>query len=155
MSYAYAKALAGSDANVFANSGFGPVNGWCTAVHPPFSVGSNIGASTTHRNSHAPSAIKLQRLPISRRTAPRSERDDERSPAAKKIASPGFAPAAATIPAVSFSEIFFETGPPRVPSSFTRMYARPFAPRAFAQSCQASSSRRGDDAPPGITTLPT
>jgi hypothetical protein len=42
-----------------------------------------------------------------------------RSPAAKKIASPDFAPAAAAIPAASDSERFFATGPPKVPSSLT------------------------------------
>ena len=47
--------------------------------------------------------------------------DAVRSPAAKKIASPELAPAAFTTPAVSFSERFFETGPPKVPSSLTRM----------------------------------
>ena len=51
--------------------------------------------------------------------------------------------------------MFFDTGPPRVPSALTIMYAMPFAPRALAQSCHASSSRRGESAPPGMTTAPT
>ena len=121
MSYANANAAAGFDLNVSLNSGFGPVNGWCTALHPPISVASNIGASTTHKNFHLSSGIKPQRFPISNRTAPSKVSEAFASPAAKKIASPNLAPAAFTIPAVSISEIFFTTGPPRVPSSFTRM----------------------------------
>jgi len=114
-----------------------------------------MGASTTHKNSQAPWLIRLQRRPISKRAAPRSCCDAARSPAAKKIASPGLAPTSAAIPAFSSSEMFFATGPPSDPSLLTRIYAMPFAPLAFAQSCQASSSRRGESAPPGITTAPT
>ena len=40
-----------------------------------------------------------------------------RSPAAKKIASPGFAPTSPATPAFSCSEMFLATGPPGVPSS--------------------------------------
>ena len=99
--------------------------------------------------------MRLHRLPISSRAAPNNCCDAARSPAAKKIASPTFAPTAATIPACSASEIFLETGPPSVPSALTKMYAMPFAPRALAQSCQASSSRLGESAPPGMMTAPT
>ena len=76
-------------------------------------------------------------------------------PAAKKIASPFLAPTFAAIPALSVSERFLATGPDNVPSAPTKMYASPLAPRALAQSCQASNSRRGESAPPGITTAPT
>ena len=76
-------------------------------------------------------------------------------PAAKKIASPFFAPTVLAIAALSFSERFFATGPARVPSACTSMYANPFAPLAFAQSCQASRSLLAELAPPGMTTAPT
>ena len=52
--------------------------------------------------------MRLQRLPISSRTAPRRFNDAVRSPAAKNIASPAFALAAAIIPVLSFSDRFFD-----------------------------------------------
>ena len=72
------------DAPMFEETDAG---GW-TAVHPPASVSSNIGASTTQRNSQESSLISSQRLPISNRAAPSSCCEATLSPAAKKIASP-------------------------------------------------------------------
>ena len=65
--------------------------------------------------------MRLQRLPISRRTAPRRLSEAVRSPAAKKIASPGFAPTCAAMFAASLSLKFLATGPPSVPSVATRI----------------------------------
>ena len=66
-------------------------------------------------------SIKLQRFPISRRTAPSKLRDAVRSPAAKKIASPGLAPTCEAIPEASSSDKFLATGPPSVPSGATKI----------------------------------
>src|ERR1035437_11079048 len=81
------------------NSGLGEVNAWCTAVQAPAPtatspeataslVGSNSGASSTHRNDQADSSISAHRLPISERAAPSRAREDLVGPAAKKMASP-------------------------------------------------------------------
>ena len=59
------------------------------------------------------------------------------------------------MPSCSACVKFLATGPPRVPSAATKIYASPLAPRALAQSCHASNSRRGESAPPGINAAPT
>ncbi len=144
----------------------GEVNAWCTAVQAPeptatspaataSPAGSNIGASTTHTNANASWSIRPRRSAISSRAAPRSARELLASPAAKNTQSPGSAPTFAASPAFSSSEMFLETGPVRLPSSWTSTYARPLAPRCLAHSCQPSSVRRGWEAPPFITTAPT
>ncbi len=78
-----------------------------------------MGASTTHRNDHCDSSMRAQRRPISRRAAPSRSREADLAPAAKKIASPGFAPTFSASPDSSASDRFLATGPPSVPSSCT------------------------------------
>src|SRR5581483_1047809 len=155
-SYPSASALPGASANLSAHSGSGEVNGWCTDVQPaPSAVGSNIGASTTHRNDHADSSISPHRRPISRRAAPSSSRDACAGPAAKNTQSPAAAPTAAASPERSASDRFFATGPPISPEASNVAYASPRAPRDRAHSCHRSNSRRDCPAPPGMTTAPT
>ena len=143
------------------------MNAWCTAVQAPaptatspdaraFADGSNSGASTTHRNDHCvlvdqpAAAADLQpgraEQRLRRRRLPR--REEHGVPRARRRRAPAR-------PARSASDRFFAVGPPSSPSSPTRTYASPRAPRDFAQSCQPSSSLRDCDAPPGITTAPT
>ena len=112
------------------NSGLGEVNAWCTAVHAPpptatspeataSAAGSNIGASTTHTKAKVSWSISPSRSAISARAAPSSAREDFASPAAKKMQSPREAPVASSRPDFSASEMFLETGPVSVPSSWT------------------------------------
>src|SRR6185437_400529 len=112
-----ASAPPGSVVNLSAHSGSGEVKGWCTAVQPPASVSSNIGASTTQRNDHCEVSIRSQRLPISSRAAPRSSWEACAGPAAKNTQSPGDALTTAASPDRSDSEMFLPTGPETEPSA--------------------------------------
>src|SRR6476620_1257982 len=109
MSYASASAAPGSESEVSISSGRGAVNAWCTAVQLPVptamspaltasAAGSNSGASSTQQSAHAASSINPTRRPISSRVAPSSDCAEDRSPAAKKMQSPGFAPAISASP---------------------------------------------------------
>ena len=154
----------GSSSNRSTHSGFGDVKAWCTAVHARprprrrrwRSELARTGVLRRSRRTTRPtrrSAPTAARPPGARRRAVPGTTPP--LPAPKNTQSPGLAPTwSARDHALGLGQVLGDR-PASSPSSPTRTYASPRAPRCFAHSCHASRTLRGCDAPPGMTTAPT